>query len=120
MITRKQIKLVEKLAYSHAAVTASQDATNIAYHVKKTLKAYEESKRTLFNPSDASSYPKPFTWVKTNLGIGSHLYLTDTKDSEERTYDRWQFIFNNKDEPTLFIGYGTSNPDIEVEWWQEI
>lgn len=74
-----------------------------------------ESRRTQFNPSDDHTYPPPFTWVLTNLGLGYHAYL---RDKPEETYDNWHFIFDNNTAVSLSTGHGTSRPDLEVDWWE--
>jgi len=79
---------------------------------------FNVGKRVMFVPSDESTYPPPFVWVKTSLGFGMHRYLTDTQRSKDETWDCWSFVEDNKDEATRFIGYNTDEPDTEVEWWE--
>lgn len=112
--------------------------TTEAKHLTEVLEKYEESKtddqvrqlaeergftvgkRVMFVPNDESTYPKPFTWVKTSLGFGMHRYLTDNQRMKDESWDCWSFVENDKDEATRFIGYNTDEPDTEVEWWEQI
>lgn len=83
----------------------------------RNLGCLSGGKRVIFRPDNESTYPPAFRWVKTNIGIGYHAFLSEAPDE---TYDNWHFIFDNKDEPTLSIGLGTDNTEIEVEWWEPI
>lgn len=96
---------------------AARSAFNQITEMAKEIESLKQFKRIIFKPDDESTYPPSFQWVKTNIGIGYHAFLSDVPDE---TYDNWHFIFDNKDEPTLSIGLGTDNEEIEVEWWVPI
>lgn len=88
---------------------------------ESVIEEYEASKWIKFDPTDKSTWPEPFTYVVTNLGVGMHRCLQDSEENLNRTYDHWSILEDNKDEATIFIGFmGEDDCELEVTEWQPI